>query len=71
MEKLLQQGAESPVDEKGPEPELREILGMLTQKALKARVQQLLAESRMRPLTEAETREINALMQQQKGRAVS
>lgn len=71
VEKLLQQGAESPVDEKGPEPELRQILGMLTQKALKARVQQLLAESRMRPLTEAEAREINALMQQQKGRANS
>ncbi|HEY0916746.1 MAG TPA: DNA primase [Solimonas sp.] len=68
VEKLLQQGAEAPVGEHGPEPELRQIVGMLTQKALKARVQQLLAESRLRPLTEAESREINALMQQQKGR---
>ena len=68
VEKLLLQGAEAPVGEHGPEPELRQIVGMLTQKALKARVQQLLAESRLRPLTEAESREINALMQQQKGR---
>ncbi len=68
VEKLLQQGAEAPVGENGPEPELREIVSMLTQKALKSRVQQLLAESRVRPLTEAESREINALMQQQKGR---
>ncbi len=71
VEKLLLQGAEAPVAENGLEPELRQIVGMLTQKALKARVQQLLAESRLRPLTEAETREINALMQQQKGRAAS
>lgn len=71
VEKLLLQGAEAPVGESGLEAELRQIVGMLTQRALKARVQQLLAESRLRPLTEAETREINALMQQQKGRAGS
>nr|WP_301334252.1 hypothetical protein [Solimonas sp. SE-A11] len=68
VEKLLQQGAEAPVDqEKGPEPELRLILDKLTQKVIKARIQQLFDEERLRPLTAAETNEISILLQKQKG----
>jgi DNA primase len=49
------------LDEAELEHEFRDSLAHLAQKGLRARVEQLLAEARLRPLTEAETREIAAV----------
>jgi len=71
VERLLAQGQEAPLVEETLEQEFRETLAMLGQKALRSRVQHLLAESRLRPLSDAEAREIAELMKQQKARSVS
>lgn len=71
VERLLTQAREVALAEDTLEQEFRETLAMLGQKALRGRVQHLLAESRLRPLTDAEAREIGALMQQQTARSVS
>jgi DNA primase len=59
LERLLQQ--EVNVNEATLEREFTETIAHLGQKGLRARVQNLLAESRVRPLTGAETREIESL----------
>ena len=59
LERLLQQ--EVNVDEATLEREFTETMAHLCQKGLRVRVQNLLAEARLRPLTEAETREIESL----------
>ncbi|HEX4895574.1 MAG TPA: DNA primase [Solimonas sp.] len=53
-----------PLDAAAVENEFRDAIARLTQKALRARVQGLLAEARLRPLTGAETREIEAITRQ-------
>ncbi|HSW13514.1 MAG TPA: DNA primase [Solimonas sp.] len=65
VERLLTQAQETPLAEDKLQQEFRETLAMLAQKALRGRVQHLLAESRLRPLSEGEAREIDALMKQQ------
>jgi len=60
---------ETPMPEDTIDREFRETLAMLAQRALRNRVQYLLAESRLRPLTEAETREIDALTRQMANRS--
>ena len=62
LERLMQQ--ESSMDEATLEREFTETIAHLGQKGLRARVQNLLAESRLRPLTEAETREIEGITRQ-------
>lgn len=59
LERLLQQ--EVNVDESTLEREFLETITHLLQKGLRARVQNLLAEARLRPLTMAETREIESI----------
>jgi DNA primase len=59
LERLLQQ--EVNVDESTLEREFLETIAHLCQKGLRFRVQSLLAEARLRPLTEAETREIASI----------
>ncbi|TXH03287.1 MAG: DNA primase [Nevskiaceae bacterium] len=59
LERLLQQ--EVNVDEATLEREFAETIAHLCQKGLRARVQHLLAEARLRPLTVAETREIESI----------
>ena len=59
LERLLQQ--EVNVDEATLEREFTETMAHLCQKGLRVRVQNLLAEARLRPLTDAETREIESL----------
>ena len=59
LERLLQQ--EVNVDESTLEREFLETITHLLQKGLRARVQNLLAEARLRPLTIAETREIESI----------
>jgi DNA primase len=59
LERLLQQ--EVNVNEATLEREFTETIAHLGQKGLRARVQNLLAESRVRPLTGAETREIESI----------
>jgi DNA primase len=59
LERLLQQ--EVTVDDKVLEQEFFETIAHLLQKGLRARVQNLLAEARLRPLTMAETREIESI----------
>ena len=44
--------------------EFKDVMALLGQKALRARVQDLLAQARSRPLTDAETREIDGLTRQ-------
>ena len=60
---------ETPMPEETIDQEFRETLAMLAQRALRNRVQHLLAESRLRPLTAAETREIDALTRQMANRS--
>ena len=60
---------ETPMPEETIDQEFRETLAMLAQRALRNRVQYLLAESRLRPLTAAETREIDALTRQMANRS--
>jgi DNA primase len=59
LDRLLQQ--EVNVDESTLEQEFLETITHLLQKGLRARVQSLLAEARLRPLTMAETREIESI----------
>lgn len=59
LERLLQQ--EVSVDEAVLEREFSETIAHLCQKGLRGRVQSLLAEARLRPLTPAETREIESI----------
>ncbi len=49
------------MDECTLEQEFLETIKQLLQKGLRARVQNLLAEARLRPLTMAETREIESI----------
>lgn len=62
LERLMQQ--ETNLDEATLEREFSETMAHLSQKGLRAHVQTLLAESRLRPLTEAETREIEGITRQ-------
>ncbi|MGH8505394.1 MAG: DNA primase [Stenotrophobium sp.] len=59
LERLLRQ--EVNVDEATLQREFSETIAHLCQKGLRARVQHLLAESRLRPLTDAETGEIQSI----------
>ena len=59
LERLLQQ--EVTMDESLLEREFMETIAHLCQKGLRGRVQSLLAEARLRPLTPAETREIESI----------
>ncbi|AXQ27382.1 DNA primase [Solimonas sp. K1W22B-7] len=61
VERLLQRGAEDPIGEGTLEREFQDTLTMMGQKVFRARIQHLLTEGRLRPLTDAESREINAL----------
>jgi DNA primase len=69
LERLMQQ--EANLDEATLEREFNETMAHLSQKGLRAHVQSLLAASRLRPLTEAETREIEGITRQLSGRAPS
>jgi DNA primase len=62
LERLMQQ--ETNLDEATLEREFTETMAHLGQKGLRVRVQSLLAESRLRPLTEAESREIEGITRQ-------
>ncbi|SFF22324.1 DNA primase [Fontimonas thermophila] len=57
-----------PLDDTALEAEFRDGLHRLCQRALKARVEALLAQARIRTLTEAETREIEAMTRQMRTR---
>jgi DNA primase len=59
LERLLSQ--ELNLKEEAIQAEFLDAIALLTQKARRARVQHLLAQARVRPLTDGETREIEAI----------
>lgn len=69
LERLMQQ--EVSLDDATIQQEFTETIAHLGQKGLRARVQNLLAESRLRPLTEAETREIEGITRELGARPAS
>lgn len=69
LERLMQQ--ETSLDETTLEREFTETITHLGQKGLRARVQHLLTESRLRPLTEGESREIEGITRQLGARSTS